>query len=189
QASPTIKAANEQADAKDLRARGERRQSYPSFDLAGQYGLLSRHNNYDEFFRKFQRHNVTVGVVIRFPFLNFSQRANAEAASAEAAKARKEAEAVKQQVATDTLRLQRAVRQWAAARDVAKLEYSLASSEVQAVAARLEAGNATVRDQENARIAENQKYAALLDATLQLEMVQMQLLRASGEIEKWALGN
>jgi outer membrane protein TolC len=150
--------------------------------------LLARYNNYDKFFASFQRHNVTVGVVIRFPFLNFAQRARAEAADAESLKARKEAETVKQQVATDSLKLQQAVRNLAAAKEVARLEYQIASSDVQAVQARLEAGSATVRDQENARLLEQQRYAALIDASLELDKAQMQLLRSTGELEKWALG-
>ena len=186
--SLSFQAASQQATAKDLRARAERKMNLPQVDLAGQYGLLARYNNYDEFFRKFQRHNVTVGLVIRFPFLNFAQKARAEAAEAEATRAQKEAEQVKYDVATNTLKLQRAVQQLTAARDVAKLEYQLASADTQAVIAKVEAGAATIRDQENARLAENQKYSALLDMTFELDKAQMQLLRATGQIERWALG-
>jgi outer membrane protein TolC len=186
--SLAFQAANEQADASSMRARAERKMSYPQVDFAGRYAVLSRHNNYEQFFASFQRHNVTVGAVIRFPFLNFSQRAKAEAAEAEATRARKEAEAVKNEVAGTTLRLQRAVQQLSAAREVAKLEYQLAASDTQAVMARVEAGAATIRDQENARLLENQKYAALLDMMFELDKAQAQLLRSTGEIEKWALG-
>ncbi len=186
--SLSFQAASQQADAKNLRAKAEHKMNLPQVDLAGQYGLLARYNNYDEFFRKFQRHNVTVGLVIRFPFLNFAQKARAEAAEAEATRAQKEAEQVKFDVAANTLKLQRAVQQLTAARDVAKLEYQLAASDTQAVMARVEAGAATIRDQENARLAENQKYSALLDMTFELDKAQMQLLRATGQIERWALG-
>ncbi len=188
EASPAIKVAAEQAHAREFRAKGERKAMYPAVDFASQYALLARYNNYDKFFASFQRHNVTVGVVIRFPFLNFAQRARAEAAEAESVKARKEADAVKHQVATESLKLQQAVRQLAAAKEVARLEYQIASADVQAVLARVEAGSATVRDQENARLLEQQRYAALMDASLELDKAQMQLLRSTGELEKWALG-
>jgi len=186
--SPSIKIAAEQAAAQAARAKGERKAMYPSVDFASQYALLARYNNYDRFFASFERHNATVGVVIRFPFLDFAQKARAEAAQAESTKASKEAEAVKHKVATDSLKLQQAVRQLAAAKEVARLEYQIASADVQAVQARLEAGAANVRDQENARLLEQIRYAALLDATLELDKAQMQLLRATGELEKWALG-
>ena len=34
----------------------------PRADLVSQYGLFARFNNYDEFFRKFQRNNGQIGV-------------------------------------------------------------------------------------------------------------------------------
>jgi outer membrane protein TolC len=186
--NPLVLSANAAADSKSFRAKGEHKQLLPAVDLAGQYGLLARYNNYDEFFNKFQRHNVTVGLVIRFPFLNFAQKAHADAADAEALAAKKQAEQVKNQVTTDTLRMQRVVRQLAAARDVAKLEYQLATADAQAADARASAGQATVKDQENAKLFEGQKYAAFLDAGFELEKAQMELLRATGDLEKWALG-
>jgi hypothetical protein len=85
------------------------------------------------------------------------------------------------------MKLTHSVRQLAAARDVARLEYQLASNDVQAVQVKMDAGGATVRDQENARLAENQRYAAYLEATFDLDKTLMQLLRATGEIESWAL--
>ena len=180
-----VQSANEVAAGRELRAKAEHKLNLPAIDLAGQYGLLARYNNYDEFFKKFQRHNVTVGLVIRFPFLNFAQNARAEAADAEALRAKKEAEAVKGQVASETLKLQRTVEQLAAARDIAKLEYQLASADSSAAKTRVEAGQATVRDQENARLGEQQKYSAFIDAQFELERAQMTLMRQTGEIEKW----
>jgi outer membrane protein TolC len=182
---PAVQSANEVAMGRELRAKAEHKLKLPSVDLAGQYGLLSRYNNYDEFFKKFERHNLTFGLVIRFPFLNFAQDARAAAADAEALRAKKEAEAAKGQVASETLKLQRTVEQLAAARDVAKYEYQLASSDASAARTRVEAGQATVRDQENARLAEQQKYSAFIDAQFELERAQMTLMRQTGEIEKW----
>jgi outer membrane protein TolC len=181
--------ANEQAAAKELRAKGEHKQLLPSVDTALQYAVLARFNNFDVFFRRdsFQRNNLTAGVVIRFPIFNPAQRAHAQAADYESLKAKKEAEEIKNQVATEAMKLTHSVRQLAAARDVARLEYQLASNDVQAVQVKMDAGGATVRDQENARLAENQRYAAYIDATFDLDKMLMQLLRATGEIESWAL--
>jgi outer membrane protein TolC len=182
---PLVRSANEVALGKELRAKGEHKLKLPSVDFAAQYAVLSRFNNYDQFFLKFERHNASVGVVIRFPFLNFAQDARAEAADAEALRAKKEAEATKAQVASDTLKLQRTVDQLVAARDVAKLEYQLATSDSRAILLRVNAGQATVRDQEYARLAEQQKYSAFLDAQFELERAQMTLMRQTGELEKW----
>ena len=53
--------------------------------------------------------------------------------------------------------------------------------------AKIEAGQATLRDQQQAQLDENDKYSALLDATYELDKAQMQLLKQTGELEKWAL--
>ena len=180
-----VRSAEESADAKALRARGEHRVNLPTIDFAAQYALLSRYNNYDEFFKTFERHNFTVGVVIRFPLFNPAQNARAQAADAEALRARKEAEALKGQIASDALKLQRTVEQLQASRDVAKLEYELATADGRAVLTRVSAGQATVRDQENAKLAEQQKYSAYLDAQFELEKAQMQLMKQTGQIEGW----
>jgi outer membrane protein TolC len=187
QNSPALKIAQEQADSKALRARGEHKMLYPAVDLVAQYGLFSKSNHYQDFYKKFSRNNATLGVAIRLPILNSAVRAHADAADAEAMEAKKQAEGVSNQVSSEALKLQRSVEQLAAARDVARLEYELAHSDVEAVGARIQAGTATLKDQQNARLAENQRYMALLDAGFQLDKAQMQLLRATGELQQWAM--
>lgn len=187
QASPVVRIADQQAQAKQFRARAQHKSLYPQIDLAGSYGLFSRFNNFDEFFLKFQRNNASFGLAIRFPIFNLAQRAHAEAADAEALRAKKEAAGVKDQVSSETLKLQRSVRQLEAAREVARLEHQLARADVDAVMARVEAGLASVRDQEAARVAEGERYAAFLDANFELERALMRLLKATGEIQKWAM--
>jgi len=185
--SPAVKLAFAHADAKQLLARGEHKQFLPAVDFVGQYGLFAEYNNYTEFFRAFQRNNGIIGVVVRFPFFNISQRARAGAADAEAVQARRQAEDAKNKVSNETRKLQRDIAQLAAAREVARLEYQLARADVDAVQTKVQAGTATLREEADARLAEGQKYSAYLDASYQLEQGQMQLLRSTGELEKWVL--
>jgi len=186
--NPVVKVADAAAQAKEFRARGEHKQLYPSVDFVGQYAVLARFNNYDQFFQKFQRNNITAGVAIRFPFFNPVQRAAAEAAKADAAKSRKEAQGVKEQVSTDTLKLQRSVEQLAAAREVAQLEHQLAQSDIDSTHAKIESGAATLKDEENARVAEHERYTAYLNSSFELDRAQIQLMRQIGQLETWALG-
>src|SRR5258708_28233164 len=99
QASPGVQAAESRAVAESLRARGEHRAMLPSMDFAAQYGLLATYNNYQQFFQpgSFQRHNATLGVVIKFPLFHATQRARADAADATALKAKKDAETTNNQ--------------------------------------------------------------------------------------------
>src|SRR4051812_46365410 len=188
ESSPTVRAAAEQATAKELKARGERKLRFPTVDLAGQYGLFARYNNYDQYFNKFQRNNATLGVNIRVPLFNPAGKAHAAASEADALRARKDAELTKQQFSEGTLKLQRSIQQLAAAREVSKLEHQLARGDVEAAAAKIEAGSASFKDQEAARIAEDEKYMNYLNSSFILDQTQMQLLKATGALESWALG-
>ena len=185
--SPTVKGAQEIALAKLFQARGEHKQLYPAVDLIGQYARFAKFNNYDQYYKTFKRNNGAIGVEIRFPFLNKGQKDHSEAAYAEALRARKDVDAAKEQVSTETLKLQRTVAQLSAAREVARLEYQLAQNTTQAVQAKVDAGQATLRDQQQAQLDENDKYSSMLDATYELDKAQMQLLKQTGELEKWAL--
>jgi outer membrane protein TolC len=189
QFSPAVKAAEEKAQSMQFRAKGEHKLLYPAVDLVGNYGLFTKYNNLDLLFPsgKFSRNNATFGVAIRFPFINATQRAQAASADAEALKAKTQAEAVRQQVSNDALRWQRTVEQLADARQVAELEYQLAEADAEAVQARTQLGTATIKDQEDARIAASDKQAALFDAQFQLQRACLQLLRLTGELETWAL--
>lgn len=185
--NPAVKLAFAHADAQLIRARSEHKQLLPSIDFVGQYGLFAKYNNYTQYFKQFQTNNGLIGVAIRFNFFNLAQRSKAAAADAEAVQARHQAEDTKSKVSNETRKLQREVAQLAAAREVARLEYQLSRADVDTMQAKVEAGSATLRDEANARLAEGQKYSAYLDASYQVEQAEMQLLRSTGELEKWAL--
>jgi outer membrane protein TolC len=186
--NPSVKSAEEHALAQELRARGEHRALWPSIDFAGQYALLARYNNYDQFFTSFERHNGTVGVVMRLPFLNFSQKARAEGADADAVKARQEARAAKEQVSAETLRLQRSVQQLAAAREVADLEYQVAQGGLAAAETKVQSNTGSFHELEDARTQARERRNVLMDVDLQLSRARVSLLRATGELEKWSNG-
>jgi len=187
QESPLIQIADIRASALAFRARGEHRALWPTVDFAAQYALLAKFNNYQDFFRtgSFQRHNATIGVAIRFPFLNPSQHARARAADAEAQHARKDVQATKNQVSEQTLKLQRAVDQLAAAQQVVDLEYQIAQSNLNTAQVRADAGSATFHDLNDARNQVSERYDALQDANFELQRARISLLRVTGEIESW----
>ena len=185
QLNPAISAANTRAAAQELRAKGEHRALLPAIDFAAQYAVLSTFNNYFDFYKTFARNNATVGVSIRFPFLNPSQFAHARAADAEAIHARKDAQAAKNQVSEETLRLQRSVQQLAAAEQVAELEYQVANSGLEALQVRSESSNTTIHDVDEARTQSNERFSALQDVKFQLERAQITLLRATGDLSGW----
>jgi len=187
QSSPAVAFAEQHAVAQWFRARAEHRSLWPSVDFASQYALLAKFNNWVQFFpqKAFERNNATIGVVIRFPFFNASQHAHAEAADADALRARNEVENAKNQVSQERLRLQRTVEQLAAARKVSQLEYEISKSNVDAVLIRMNSGTAGVHDAASARTEMFEKYNALEDSSFELSKARIGLLRATGELESW----
>jgi outer membrane protein TolC len=187
--SPAIKLAEQHSLAEAMRASGEHRALYPSIDFSAQYARLSTFNNYDQYYRKFQPDNATIGFALRIPLINASQRARTAAAEAEALKAKKQAEATRNQVAEETLKLQRAAEQLEAAREVAQLEYQLAQSGLEAAQTRIDAKTGTLHELADARVQAAERYLLFQDADFEYQRVRMTLLRASGDLEKWALPN
>jgi outer membrane protein TolC len=185
--SPAIKVAEQHSLAEAMRASGEHNVLRPSIDFSAQYARLSTFNNYNQFYRKFQPDNATIGFALRIPLFNASQRARADAADAEALKAKKQAEAARNQVAEETLKLQRAAEQLEAARDVAQLEYQLAQSGLEAAQTRIDAKTGTLHELADARVQAAERYLFFQDADFEYQRVRMNLLRASGDLEKWAL--
>jgi outer membrane protein TolC len=186
-ASPSIQMASLHSTAMAFHARGEHRALLPTVDFAAQYALLATFNNYQQFFQphSFQNNNASIGVVIRFPFFSPSQRARAQAADADALRAKKDLETSRNQLSEQTLKLQRSVQQLAAAQEVADLEYEIAKSDLDAIAIRMDAGTATLHEQEDARTQVNERYNSVQDADFQLERARIALLRATGDLSSW----
>jgi outer membrane protein TolC len=204
--TPTVQAAIEHARAQYLRAQAEHRALWPSFDFAAQYALLSKFNNYQNYYipsrpcvtplgeflcvtNSFQQNNATVGVSIRFPLFNASQKSRAQAADADALKASKQAQAAREKVSEETLRLRRSVAQLQAAHDVAQLEYELAEKNLTATQTRIDAGNANLHDLDDAHSQLSERFITLQDVNFDLQRAQLGLLRSTGDLEKWALGS
>ena len=203
--SPAVQASVQSARAQYLRAKGEHRALWPSIDFAAQYALLSRFNNFQNYYipskpcvtslgeflcvtNSFQQNNATIGLSIRFPLFNASQRSRAQAADADALKATKQAEAAKNQASEETLRLRRSVAQLQAAHEVADLEYEIAEKGVTAVQTRIDAGTANLHDLDDARSQVSERFITLQDVTFELQRAELGLMRSTGDLEKWALG-
>jgi outer membrane protein TolC len=189
--SPAVKLAEQRSLAESMRAAGEHQSWLPSIDFSAQYARFSTFNNYTIYFPKgtFQVNNATVGFGLRIPLFNLSQRARSEAADAEALKAKKQAEASRNQVAEETLKLQRSAEQLEAAREVAELEYQMAQSNLEAIQTRIEAKTGTLHELADARVQAAERFLSFQDADFEYQRARLNLLRATGDLEKWALPN
>jgi outer membrane protein TolC len=186
--SNSVKLADQHSVAESMRASGEHRSLLPSIDFSAQYARLATLSSYSVYFPgKFQPDAATMGISLRIPIFSAVQRARADAAEAEALKAKKQAEATRNQVAEETLKLQRAAEQLQAAREVAELEYQLSQSSLEAVQTRIEAKTGTLHELDDARVQAAERYLLFQDADFEYRRVRLNLLRATGDLEKWAL--
>lgn len=188
QSSPGVRAANFRAQAEEFRAQAERKSLWPTVDFAAQYALLDTNlNNYQQFFQpgSFQRHNATVGVAIRFPFLSSVQHARADAAEAGAVRRRREAQDTKDKISQQILQLRHSVEQTAAAQEVADLEYQVAQANLDGLQVKYQAGTAAFADLQDARDQANQRYDAWQDASFEWEKARIMLLASEDKLQDW----
>jgi outer membrane protein TolC len=155
----------------------------PKIELVAQYGLFARFNNYDDFFRKFQRHNGQLGVSFQLPILPGSAvSARERRAEDESARLRLETNTARQRIALDARRKHRDLRNAESARDVAQLDLEAAREELAVVLARFGEGRALSRQVDETRFLENEKWLAFLDAHYAVEKRRVEVWQASGDL-------
>jgi len=176
-------ASNERA-AREHIFKGAKGGYWPSVSIIGEYEVLTKFNNYQEFYNKFQRNNVTVGVQIQIPLYSSRTRANVALAKSQLSEADILLASKKDQVRADVQQKVRSVRELDAEREVARLELKLAQQTLELMQAKFEDGRATLRDLEQARLDESDKWVAFLDAERARQVGQLSLLEATGQLAK-----
>ncbi len=167
--------------AKGLEAEAQRSARYPQFDLVAQYAMLGRFNNYEDFFRKFQRHNGQLGMSMQIPlWLSPAAKAMAAKADAEGAKLRIELQQARGRITLETERRYRDFRTADAARHVARLDLDVAREQLSVQLARMEEGRATLKEVEEMRVAEQEKWIAYFSSQATLERARYALLERTG---------
>ncbi len=180
--SPDVKEAESERAAQTDLVKGERGGYWPTVDLVGTYNVLSRINNYDEFYNSFQRNNVNAGVQITIPLFSAHTRANVALARSELTSAELTEGAQRRGATVQARQNIRDVREADAAREVARLDLKLAQENLSNVQSRYDQGHATLRDLEQARVDENEKWVAFLDTDFSRQKAQLALWQATGEL-------
>lgn len=178
-----IKGLESQIHAKSLEVKSYLAERYPKIDLVTSYALLARFNGYDQFFNRFQRHNTQVGLSISVPLLvPPGAKAYAMQAETDMTKLRTQINQVRYQVSTGIREAYIGIRKAESARDVAKLDLDITREQVGVVMARFEEGRALLKDLEEARIAEDEKWVAYFATQNAVERARLELLRHSGAV-------
>lgn len=181
--SNDIRRLQSTVQVRTLEARSARASRLPVVDLVAQYGLFARFNNYEDFFQRFQRHNGQLGMSFQLPlFSGGGSAARATQADIAVSRLRVEIAALHNRVAADTRTLYGAVRRAETGRAVAKEDLDVTREQLSVGLAQLEEGRATLRQIEELRAAETEKWLAFYDAQHVLERARLDLLRQTGTI-------
>jgi outer membrane protein TolC len=179
-----LQLAESDVRAKEFRLKGERRGYFPTLELVGIYSLLAKFNNYSQFFNGFQRNNFNAGVDVHVPIFSAQTKAaiglariNLEASKVNLSNKRTE-------LSADVRQKTRRVRERDAAKEVARLELQLAQQNVAVFQSQFAEGKLNLREVEKARLEENDKWMAYLDANFQKQQAQLDLLKTAGQLDK-----
>ena len=169
--------------SKQLERRGERAARLPRVDLVAQYGLFAKFNNYQDFFQKFQRNNGEIGVSFQLPLLA-GTGVGGQVAQTEIdiSHLKLELSNTRNRLAADLQQSFRDVKKAATAADVSRLDLEVAREQLSVTLAQMQEGRATMRQVEEARILENQKWIAFYDVQYAIEKARWNVLRLTGDL-------
>jgi len=179
-----IQEAENERLARQHLLRGAHLSYWPTVDVVGQYSILSKFNNYLDFYKKFERNNINLGVQVTIPLFASKTRATVALAKSELEAAELTLGNKRQEVRLDIQQKARTVRELDATREVARLDLKLAQETLQVAQSKFDEGRFTLRDIERARLDESDKWVAFLDADFARQQGQLSLLQATGQLAK-----
>ncbi|HSY58508.1 MAG TPA: TolC family protein [Terriglobales bacterium] len=182
--NPFVTEAEKERDARQHILKGAKGGFWPTVSVVGLYQVLGKYNNYDEFFSHFQRNNVTIGVDVHIPIFSSKTFAEVKLARSQLSEAELALGNRRQEVRADVIQKARDVRELDASHEVARLDLQLAQESLQIVQTKFDQGRATLRDIEQARLDESDKWVAFLDAEFARQQGQLTLLQATGQLAK-----
>jgi outer membrane protein len=179
-----LRLAESDVHAKEFRLKGEKRAYFPTLELVSIYSVLAKFNNYSEFFNHFQRNNYNAGIDVHVPIFSAQIKANIGLAQVNLDAAKASLSNKRTELAADVRQKTRRVRGMDAAKEVARLELLLAQQNVAVLQAQFGEGKLNLREMEKARVDENEKWMAYLDAKFQKQQAQLELLKTAGQLDK-----
>jgi outer membrane protein len=182
ESDPRVAEAENERSARERLFHGARLSYFPTVDLVGQYLVLSKFNNYEEFYKTFVRNNVSVGVQITIPLFAATTAANVRLAKRELDEAQQTVGNKRYQVRMEVQQKAHNLRELDADREVARLDLQLAQENVQLEQAKYDQGRATLQEIEQLRLEESDKWVAFLDADFARQQAQLGLLEATGQL-------
>src|SRR5437667_933060 len=170
--------------AKEFRLKGEKRGYWPTLALVSVYSVRAKFNNYSQFVTTFQRNNFNAGIDVHMPIFSAQTKAAVGMAQINLEAAKVNLTNKRTELTADVRQKTRRVRERDAAKEVARLELQLAQQNVAVEQAQFAEGKRNLREVEKARLEENEKWMAYLDANFQKQQAQLELLKTAGQLDK-----
>jgi outer membrane protein TolC len=169
-----------QIAAKQLELRGASAARLPRADLVAQYAVLAKFNNYTEYFSHFQRNNGEIGVSFQVPLFVPGVGAATAQGQADLSRLKIELANMRNRIVSDLADSLRAARRAQTATDVTRLDLEVAREQTSVNLAQFQEGRQTMRQVDEARLAENDRWIAFYDAQYALEKARWNVLRVNG---------
>jgi len=184
--NPSLAFAESDVKAKEFRLAGEKKGYWPTLQLVSVYDVLIKYNfrNYAQIYNNFTYNNLNAGVNVNVPIFSSTTRANIALAQANLDAAKLNLANKHTQISADVRQRSKKVQEMDAAKEVARLELQLAQQNLAVLQSQFNEGKVNLRDIEKARLDENEKWMAYLDANFQRQQAQLELLRSAGQLEK-----
>lgn len=182
----SLRLAESDVRAKEFRLKGEKRGNLPTLEFVGIYSALASFNNYKKFFNpnSFQVNNLNAGVQVQVPIFSSKTKESVGLAQVNLQVAKATLANTKTQVSAEVRQKTRKVQERDAAKEVARLELQLAQQNIAVLQQQYTEGKVNLRDVERARLDENEKWMAYLDANFQRQGAQLDLLKTAGQLDK-----
>jgi len=169
--------------AKYLEVLSFRAARRPRVDLVAQYGLFAKFNNYSQYFNTFNRNNGQIGLAVQVPvFPNSNDEARAAKSAVEARRLQVQINEARSRVESSTRRAWQRLQDAEAGREIARLDLDLSREQVSVLLAQKEEGRATVKQLEEARFQEQERWLGLYEATYQVELARLELLKQTNSL-------
>jgi hypothetical protein len=203
-ASAGVASAFANAEARRQQAIGDATFLFrPQINMFGQYNRYATFSNSYKQLQQVYLDPVTnksrltanewfFGIQLSVPIVDFLHRDKGRESLAIATKAQHDAENVQLDALDGEARSSHAIRELQAQVEVAGLQQQLSQQQLDVVLLQLQNGTGnpeapqlTPKEEQNARIAERERFLGVVDANFQLRQAEIQLLRQTGQLLTW----
>lgn len=168
--------------AKEMDFRSFKAERLPQVDLVAQYAFFLK-QNYTQYFPKFQHNNTELGASVKIPIIvGSAAKGYAQQAAIDMRKIRIQMDQTRNRILADT---RRSYEQWQKAesiRNLAQRQLDFAREEVSVLLAQNSEGRTPLRQVEQARLEESNRWIALYDAETQVARAKFAILRQTGNL-------